>query len=100
MSLYMAACEGRVEVVQYLAEQGADVDKADNKGGSPLQKAAGKGHLMVVRTLVEHGADKDKADNDGMTPLFLEALGGIRCRQGQGEERRHHRTSHGSADGS
>ena len=68
--LYMASCDGHVEVAQYLVEQGAALDKPDNHGTTPLAVAAQNGHYEVVRYLLEQGADRDKADPGvGWTPL-------------------------------
>ena len=55
----MAAQNGRLGVVQYLVEIGADKEKASNNGASPLIIAAQDGHLPVVQYLVEMGADKE-----------------------------------------
>ena len=61
---------GHVEIVQLLLSAGADKDKADNNGWTPLIWAAGGGHVEIVRLLLAAGADKDKADKDGWTPLI------------------------------
>ena len=53
-------------MVKYLVEHGADKDKAESDGVSPLYIAAQNGHLTVVQYLVEQGADKDRAENDGI----------------------------------
>ena len=62
-------------VVQYLVEQGADMDKADNKGDhlTPLHYATALGHLELVRYLLEQGADRDKSDIGGWTSLHYAA---------------------------
>ena len=65
-----AAYGGHVETVQLLLSAGADKDKADNDGKTPLIRAAGEGHIETVRLLLSAGADKDKADSDGKTPLI------------------------------
>ena len=55
-------------------ELGADVDKANNNGTTPLYVAAQNSHLDVLRCLdKELGADVDKARNDGATPLMAAA---------------------------
>ena len=56
-------------------EYGADADRADNNGRTPLHPASGNGKLEVVRALVEDfGADVHAKDNDGDTPLGLAEL--------------------------
>jgi ankyrin repeat protein len=59
-----------------LAEVGADKDRAENSGATPLYVAAYSGHLDVVRHLVEVGADKDHPQNSGETPLYIAAQNG------------------------
>ena len=69
--LFNAAAWGNLAEVQKLLEQGADKDKANEIGTTPLLIAAENGHLAVVRYLVEQGADKNKAMNQGATPLYI-----------------------------
>ena len=69
--LYIAAEMGRLAVVQYLMEQGADVNIAAEDGRSAIFIAAQKGCFEIVRYLVEHGADKNTATDDGWTPLGI-----------------------------
>ena len=52
-------------------EHGADKDKANEIGCSPLFMACQDGHEGTARLLLEHGADKDKARVDGSTPLCM-----------------------------
>jgi len=69
-SLSTAAMNNQFAVVQYLVEQGADMDKVDRYGNTPLHYAANAGHLEVTRYLLEQGADRVKASNyGGWTPL-------------------------------
>ena len=74
-ALSAAACDNHLAVVQYLVEQGADMEKGDSKGSgfTPLLNALVGGHLDVVHYLLEQGADRDKADNRGRTPLHWAA---------------------------
>ena len=69
--LHKSSWDGNLDVVQYLVEQGATIDKTTHGGCSytPLSGAAFNGHLDVVRYLLEQGADRDKADGNGDTPL-------------------------------
>jgi hypothetical protein len=59
-----------VKVVRLLLERGAEVDKADNEGTTPLQISSFEGHVEVVRVLLDKGAEIDKAANDDWTPLL------------------------------
>ena len=71
--LGVAARRNHFEVVQYLVEQGAEMDNADSNGWVPLINAAWKGHLDVARYLLERGADRDRSTNYGITPLHVAA---------------------------
>ena len=58
-------------IVKILLEGGADVDKAEKMGVTPLLIASQEGHLRVVKCLVEEGkVDVEKATKDGATPLY------------------------------
>ena len=71
-SMWHAALNNHLPVVRYLAEQGADMEKA-SYGWTPLIIASYKGHLEVVRYLLEQGANRDKAINTSETSLHLAA---------------------------
>ena len=73
---FLEITEGQLEVVRYFVEQGADMEKADRFGNTPLLIASWIGHLDVVRYLLEQGANRDKADNEGRTPLHYAAQNG------------------------
>ena len=49
---------------------GADINKSDNYGWTPLNSATNIGQLEIIKLLIENGADIHKADNDGWTPLY------------------------------
>ena len=50
---------------------GADVNKANNSGRTPLIRASRGGHVEIVEILLAAGAKKDKTDTDGYTALAL-----------------------------
>jgi len=65
------ACKSRNEfAVKFLLEHGADLNKEDSFGETPLFVACRNGDESIVKCLVEHGADINKEKNDGKTPLF------------------------------
>ena len=71
--LSVACWKGHLGVVRFLVEQGADIEKADPDGWTPLHVASVYGCVEVVRFLLEEGADRDKAGNSGWTPLHFAA---------------------------
>ena len=54
--LLMAAGNGSFMIVRYLVEQGADKNKADNYGTTPLRAALARRHTEVAAYLRAAGA--------------------------------------------
>ena len=52
---------------------GADLNRADQYGRTPLYYAAENGKREVVALLLKLGADRGKADKGGQTPLDVAA---------------------------
>ena len=75
-TLWKAAEMGYVPVVRALVTKGADMNKAENDGRTPLYIASQKGHVEVVRALLDRGADINQAENEGGTPLFMASQNG------------------------
>jgi beta-lactamase regulating signal transducer with metallopeptidase domain len=69
--LIEAAHEGRIDEVQQLLDQGADLD-AVSDGWSALVAAAHQGRMNTVRLLLDRGADVN-AESDGWTALVAAA---------------------------
>jgi ankyrin repeat protein len=76
-SLYLAAENGRADIVKLLLENGADVDGAlfdeESDDGyyfrTPLSVSIERGDSNVVQLLLENGADIDIIDDAGRTAL-------------------------------
>ena len=60
---------GHLEVARYLLEQGANRDKADNRGWTSLHNAACYGQLETAKLLMVYGADLNARTNDGRLPI-------------------------------
>ena len=91
MDLHDAVEKGNLGRVKLLIEQGADKDKSDSYGDTPLRTASFFGRHEVVQYLVEQGASLDKGDNQGQTPLTAASVFGyleiVRCLLEQGANR-------------
>jgi ankyrin repeat protein len=77
--LMVAARNGLVETARTLLAAGAEVDRADNRGGTALHLAARHGHVQVMRVLLEAGAEVDRRGGQeykGPLPLYLAAAYG------------------------
>ncbi|GAB1196290.1 hypothetical protein APSETT444_005559 [Aspergillus pseudonomiae] len=64
------------EIVQLLADRGANLESVDNLGRTPLSYAAENGYEAVVKLLVDRGANLESVDNLGRTPLSYAAENG------------------------
>lgn len=75
--LHFAASEGATSIVEFLIDQGLDVNVGDHRDGrSPLADAAFGGHLDVVRLLLNRGAILDTSSSV-RNPLFAAISGSI-----------------------
>ena len=63
--LQLAAGWGRLEVVQYLLEQGVPIDSRGENGQSAYLAAAGAGRRELMELLLQHGADPNLVDANG-----------------------------------
>jgi ankyrin repeat protein len=74
----LAAFLGHLEVVQYLAAQGADINAVATNGSgyNALTGAVTSGHAAVVQWLLEHGANANYRYSVGYSPLLTAAANG------------------------
>ena len=66
---FLAAEDGHSGALAAL--EGADLERADTSGKTPLLVACAKGHAPAVRELLRQGASPDVRDNDGAGPEKL-----------------------------
>jgi len=69
--IFTASKKGNLNDVKLAVKIGANINKTDEMGNTPLHWAAFKGHLDIVKFLVENGADINKKNKKGDTPLSL-----------------------------
>ena len=60
-----------MEALQLLLDAGADTEKADNDGYTPLRRAAQSASIEIFGLLLERGADTHARTKAGMTALDL-----------------------------
>ncbi|KAI3798631.1 hypothetical protein L1987_33909 [Smallanthus sonchifolius] len=73
LRLNSAAFNGDLSQIKSLIRSGADPNKKDYDGRSPLHLAASKGHMDITLFLIQNGVEVNISDNFGNTPL-LEAI--------------------------
>jgi len=65
LPLYLAAGEGRLEVVRYLLDEGADVNAREEFGDTALTEAVFNGQMAAVKELLFRGADVNAVGDAG-----------------------------------
>ena len=73
--LHAAASRDRAGTVKLLLDAGADIDRTDNVGNTPLFRAVWRGHIYMVQLLIKRGAQPNIGDTGGYTPLHVAASG-------------------------
>jgi len=69
-ALHFAAVNGHTNILEYVLDNGADVNQADNLGRSPLFRCTQYGRVDAITFLHERGADINKADNNNLSPIL------------------------------
>lgn len=66
-----------VQSIQFLIEQGLDVNAIDSYGNTPLIYAVRQRNVEGIRLLLENGADKliEHENNDGVSALRMTLIG-------------------------
>lgn len=69
--LHVAIRRDRRDMVAYLLEKSADINKVDGVGWTPLMEAIMDDKPELCKYLLEHGADKTIANDRGATAFML-----------------------------
>lgn len=69
--LHCAVYSGHRDAAAALLNNGANPDRADKYGTTPLASAAAMGYAQTVKLLLDAGADVEHADNLGWRPLHV-----------------------------
>ena len=69
--LHVACKNNNLPLVEYLLQNGFDINVRNSDNRTPLHVACNEGHLQIVQFLVEKGADINVKDNLNETPLSL-----------------------------
>jgi ankyrin repeat protein len=64
------------EMVRYLVRNGADVNKANTAGWTPIMTAARVGNREIIELLLEEGAELEVRTEDGTTPIRIASNNG------------------------
>src|SRR5271156_1325691 len=75
-ALFDAARNDKAWAIDYLVQNGANLNARDNDVRTALMEAAYKGHAPVVAQLLAAGANVDAKNIDNRTALMFAALGG------------------------
>ncbi|KIE05124.1 hypothetical protein NF27_EY02200 [Candidatus Jidaibacter acanthamoeba] len=59
-----------LKIIECLVDNGADINKKNNRGMTPLMYAVRGAHLEIVKCLLDKGADVNLQDNKGNTALM------------------------------
>jgi hypothetical protein len=70
-ALLIASREGLADLVQFLVQNGVDVNAPDQDGNTPLMAASETGHLEIVSILLSKGADVRARNKQGQTALVV-----------------------------
>jgi ankyrin repeat protein len=75
--LMAAALGGQTDILEWLLDQGADVNARNPQGRTALVMAADHGHARMVSCLLRRGANVLIGDSRGVTALHAAAVGGF-----------------------
>jgi hypothetical protein len=75
-ALHNAVIGGHPKMINFLVDQGADINATDDAGNTALHMAAQHGHVQCVRTLVKRGINKIVKNHVGYTAYQIAIMKG------------------------
>jgi len=74
--LHMTIRRNEREMIEYLLDKGADINKVDGVGWTPLMEAIMDNYADLCKLLVDAGADKTLQNKRGVTaPMLAQKFG-------------------------
>ena len=74
--IMLASYNGNFETTVMLVDFGAEVDKKNDRGQTPLAGVCFKGYIDIVKVLVKAGANIYKNNGMGTTPIMFASMFG------------------------
>ena len=74
--IMLASYNGNLETTSMLVDFGAEVDKKNDRGQTPLAGVCFKGYLDIVKVLVKAGANIYENNGMGTTPIMFASMFG------------------------
>ncbi len=75
-TLHASASIKSFAITQFLISKGADVNKRNSAGFTPIYFAIGTDNKQIVKLLIKHGAKVDVQSDYGVSPLHVSAYNG------------------------
>ena len=69
--LHSAIIDNHIELVRYILEKGADVNKQNNDGDTSLHLALKSGNMEMIKVIMNKKPDLDIPNKEGIIPLNL-----------------------------
>lgn len=67
-ALQIAAMKNKFPMIELLLMYGANINKPDSEGNTPLMMAVANHSLEAINTLLKNGCDRNIANVYGLTP--------------------------------
>ena len=76
--VFLAAMANRIDVIEYLADLGADLNIRDNDDMSPIEVAVANNRINIIEYLVKRDVNlRETRNSNGQTPMFIAANGKV-----------------------
>ncbi|XP_076323123.1 uncharacterized protein LOC143232022 isoform X2 [Tachypleus tridentatus] len=72
--IHLAAANGHVDIIKFLAQEGAHLAALDPSGYTAIHLAAMNGHASCIEILLNQGCEIENVTSEGFTPLHLTVI--------------------------